>query len=183
MTNITNWVGAAMATVLIAGTATADDKIASGKIKSVNAEAKSFVLTDAANQDFTFKFAENLLVNRDGKETKSDLKVGDPVYVCYDKGLLTWTTHYILVQEGKNRNCTLIRGNVKAYDASKKELTFTNDEKKDSTYAMGDALVRFNREDGKIANVTIGELVTIMVDSSFEKQTLRSVMVDRAATN
>jgi hypothetical protein len=34
-----------------------------------------------------------------------------------------------------------------------------------------------------MSNVTIGELVTIMVDSSNEKQTLRSVMVDRATTN
>jgi hypothetical protein len=140
MTNFTNWVAPAMATVVMAGTATADHKVASGKIKSVNAEEKSFVLTDEANKDFTFKLGDNLLFNRDGKETKTDLKAGDPVYICYDKGLLTWTTHYILVQEGKTRNCRLIRGNVKAYDAEKKELTFTDDEKKDSQNAMGDAL-------------------------------------------
>ena len=89
------------------------------------------------------------VVNRAGKESKSDLKAGDAINVCYDKGFFTWTANYILVQEGTSKDCELIHGNVKGYDAAKKELTFTNEVKKDSTYTMGKAMVRFNMEDAE----------------------------------
>lgn len=176
----TNWVSATLAVVLLAGSAAAADTVSGGTVKSINTDNKTFVLTDSADKDFTFKLGDNLVVNREGKESKSNLKAGDAINVCYDKGLLNWTAHYILVREGTFKNSELIRGNVKGYDSGKNELTFTNEAKKDSTYAMGKAPVRLNMEDAKIENVKIGDHALLIVDMVEDKPILRSVMVDRA---
>src|SRR5207247_1818330 len=98
----------------------------------------------------------NLVINRAGKESKSDLKAGDAISVCYDKGTGTWTAHYILVQEGDFKTCELVRGNIKGFDADKNQITFTNEVKKDSTYPIGKAMVRLNMEVSKISNVKNG---------------------------
>ena len=180
MKYLTKWLSATLAIALMASTAAAADTVASGKVKSINADNKTFVLTDSADKDFTFKLGDNLVVNRAGKESKSDLKAGDAINVCYDKGIIKWTAHYILVQEGTSKNSELIHGNVKSYDADKKELTFTNEVKKDSTYSMGKAMVRLNMEDTKIENVKIGDHALLIVNTVEGKSTLRSVMVERA---
>ena len=177
---LTKWLSATLAITLLASTAAAADTVASGKVKSINAGNKTFVLTDSADKDFTFKLVDNLVVNREGKESNSGLKIGDAISVCYDKGTFTWTAHYILVQEGTYKNSELVRGNIKGYDADTKELTFTNEGKKDSTYSMGKAMVRLNMEGAKIENVKIGDHALIIVDTVEGKTTLRSVMVDRA---
>lgn len=177
---LTKWLSATLAIALLASTAGAADTVSSGKVKSIHADKKTFVLTDSADKDFTVKLGDNLIVNRAGKESNSGLKSGDAIYICYDKGVLTWTAHYILVQEGTSKNSELIRGNVKGYDADTKELTFTNEVKKDSTYSMGKAMVRVNMEDSKIENVKIGDQALLIVDTVEGKSTLRSVMVDRA---
>jgi Cu/Ag efflux protein CusF len=177
---LTKGFSATLAIALLASTAAAADTVASGKVKSINADNKTFVLTDAANADFTFKLGDHLVVNRAGKESKSNLKSGDAISICYDKGAFTWTAHYILVQEGTAKNCELIRGNVKGYDADRKELTFTNEVKKDSTYSMGKAMVRLNMADAQIENVRIGDHALLIVDTVDGKSTLHSVMVDRA---
>jgi hypothetical protein len=175
-----NWLSATLAIALMASAAVAADTVAGGKIKSINADNKTFVLTDSADKDFTFKLADNMVVNRAGKESKSDLKVGDAINVCYDKGILTWTAHYILVQEGTSKTCELIRGNVKGYDADKKELAFTDEVKRDSTYSMGKAAVRLNMEDAKIESIKIGDHALLIVDTIKGTPTLRSMMVQRA---
>ena len=177
---LSKWLSATLAIALMAGAVAAADTVAGGKVKSVNADNKTFVLTDSADKDFTFKLSDHLVVNRAGKESKSNLKAGDVINVCYDKGIITWTAHYILVQEGTAKNSELIRGNVKGYDADKKELTFTNQIKKDSTYSMGKAKVRLNMEDAKIENIKIGDHALLIVNTAEGKSTLRSVMVDRA---
>jgi len=175
----TKWLSATLAIALCASTASAADTVASGKVKSINPDNKTFVLTDSANKDFTFKFGDNLTVNRAGKESKSDLKTGDAINVAYDKGILTWTANYILVQEGTAKNSELVRGNVKSYDTTKKELTFTNEDKKDSIYPIGTAHVRLNMTDTPIANVRIGDHALLIVDRVEGKTTLQSLMVDR----
>jgi Cu/Ag efflux protein CusF len=177
---LTKWVSVTMAIALMAGSAAAADTIAAGKVKSINADNKSFVLTDAAGKDFTFALGDKLIVNRAGKETKFDLKAGDFINVCYDKGIVTWTTHYILVKEGMSKDSGLIRGHVKSYDADKKQLSFTDEFNKDSTYTMGKATVRLNMEDSNISNVKIGDHALIIVDNVAGKATLQSVMIDRA---
>ena len=175
-----NWLSATLAIALMASTAVAADTVAAGKIKSINADNKTFVLTDSADKDFTFKLGDNVVVNRAGKESKSDLKAGDAINVCYDKGVLTWTAHYILVQEGKTKNWELIHGVVKSYDADKKELAFTDSVKKNSTFSMGDASVRINMIDSKIGDIKTGDQALLLVDTVEAKSTLRSVMVERA---
>jgi Cu/Ag efflux protein CusF len=175
---LSKWLSATVAIAVFAGAAAAADTTLGGKIKSTNPEKKTFVVT-TDDKDNTFSFDDQLVVNRDGKETKSDLKVGDSIAVCYDKGLTTWTAHYILVQEGKSKKCDLIQGNVKGYDADKKELSFTNLSKQTTAYSMGKAPVRLNMEDSKIEDVKIGDNVLIVVEKEDGKEILRSVMVKR----
>jgi len=176
---LSKWTSATLAIALMAGSAAAADTVASGKVKSINSDNKTFVLTDIAGKDWTFKLGDKLIVNRGGKESKSDLKTGDTIDVCYDKGLITWTTHYILVQEGTTKNSGLVFGHVKSYDGAKKELTFTSEINKDSTYTMGKATVRLNMEIMPIDNVRIGDHALLIVNTVDGKATLHSVMVDR----
>jgi Cu/Ag efflux protein CusF len=180
MTGFTKWFGTAAAVVLLVAPAAATDVVAGGKVKSINAADKTFVLTDLDNKDFTFKYGDNLVVNRAGKEGKSDLKSGDAINLCYDKDATAWTAHYVLVQDGTSKKSELIRGSVKSYDAGKNELTFTSDAQKDVTYPMGKATVRFKMEDTKIENVTAGDRALLIVEILDGKSTLQSVMVDRA---
>lgn len=179
MTNLVKWVCAVVAVVLLAGPVAAADVVAAGKVKAINADKKEFVLTDAAGKEAKYKLGDTVIINSGGKETKSDLNVGDMVNVCYDKGLLTWTVHYILVQEGDSKNWELVRGSVKSYDADKKQLAFTDAAGKESTFAMGDAKVRLNKEASKVEDIKIGDHALAIVEKKGDKATLRSLMVDR----
>jgi Cu/Ag efflux protein CusF len=178
MMSLSKWFSAMATVVLLAGPAVADDAIAAGKIKAIHAEKKEFVLTDSAGKDWTIKLGDTVVINRDGKESQSDLNAGDPVNVCYDKGLLTWTAHYILVQEGDAKDRELLHGSVKNYDVDKKQVTFT-DRAKDWTFSMGDAKVRLNREDSKISDIKIGDKVLAIVEKIGEGTTLKCLMIER----
>ena len=178
MMSLSKWFSAMATFVLLAGPAMAADTIAAGKIKAVNAEKKDIVLTDSDGKDWTIKLGDTVVINRGGKESQSDLNAGDPVNVCYDKGLFTWTAHYILVQEGNTKDCELVHGTVKNYDVAKKEVTFT-DRAKDWTFPMSDAKVRLNREDSKISDVKIGDKVLAIVEKIGEGTTLKCLMIDR----
>lgn len=176
---LTNWFSAVLAIALLASAAGAADTVANGKIKSINADNKTFVLSDSAGKDHTFKLGDDLVVNRAGKESKSDLKEGDSVSVCYDPGVFTWTSHYILVH-GKTRSSTLSHGNFKSYDSEKKQLVFTDSDKTDTTYTMGEATVRINMKDSSPQELRIGDHALIISSTVDGKSTLRSVMVQRA---
>ena len=165
--------------VLLAGPTMASDAIAAGKVKAVNAEKKEFVLTDNEGKDWTFKLGDTVVINRGGKESQSDLNAGDPVNVCYDKGLLTWTTHYILVQEGDTKDCVLVNGTVKNYDVDKKQVTFTDHKEKDWTFPMAKAKVRLNMKDSEIENIKIGDRALAIVEKMDESTTLKCLMIDR----
>jgi hypothetical protein len=178
MMNFSKWFSALAAFVLLAGPAVADDAVAAGKVKAIHADKKEFVLTDSAGKDWTIKLGDTVVINRGGKESQSDLNAGDPVNVCYDKGLLTWTAHYILVQEGDAKNRELIHGAIKNYDADKKEVTFT-DQAKDWTFPTGDAKVRLNREDIKIGDIKIGDKALAIVEKVGERTTLKCLMIER----
>ena len=158
MKSFSKWFSALAALVLLAGPAVAGDAIAAGRVKGIHADKKEFVLTDSAGKDWTFKLGDTVIINRGGKESQSGLNAGDPVNVCYDKGPLTRTAHYILVQEGGAKNRWLMHGTVKNYDADKKELTFTS-QASNWTFPMGDVKVRLNREDSKIGHIKIGDKV------------------------
>jgi hypothetical protein len=172
------WVWALVVTALLAGTTMAAEAVATGKVKSINADKKEFVLTDPAGKDFTLKLGDAVVINRGGKETTSDLKAGDAVSVLYDKGVLTWTAEYILVQDGTNQNCELVHGTIKSYDPSKKQLALAG-HSKEWTFAMGDAKVRLNMQEGKADDVKIGDNAVAIVETIGDKATLKSLMVER----
>jgi Cu/Ag efflux protein CusF len=178
MKSLSKWVSAAAAVVLLAGTSAAGDAIYAGKVKSINANKKDVVLT-ADGKDTTFNLSDNVVVNRGGKESQSDLKVDDSINVLYDKGLLSSTVRYILVKEGDYKNSELERGAFKDYNADKKDVTFTDEYGHDQTFPAGDAKVRLNKEDSKVENLKIGDNVLAIVQKVGDKATLQALMVDR----
>jgi hypothetical protein len=178
MKNLLMCASAMAAIVLLAGPAVADDAIAAGKVKGVNAEKKDFVLTDTAGKDWTIKLGDATVINRGGKESQSDLNAGDAVNVCYDKGVLTWTARYILVQDGNTKNCELVHGTLKNYDVDKKQVTFTDRQDKDWTFPMGNAKVRLNKEDSRIEDAKIGDRALAIVDREGDSTTLKCLMFE-----
>lgn len=179
MKNLSKWVSALLASVFLAGTASAADAIAAGTVKAVNADKKALVLTDAAGKDSTIKLGDNLVINRGGKESKTDVSAGDRVNVCYDKGLLTSTAHYILVQEGDSKDWSLMHGTFKSYDPDKMQLSFTDAGGKDQTFGWGGAKVRLNKEPTKVEDIKIGDKTLAIVEKKGDRTTLKAVMVER----
>jgi hypothetical protein len=178
MKNLLMWFSAMAAVVMLAGPAVAEDAISAGKVKGVNAEKKDFVLTDSAGKDWTIKLGDDVVINRGGKDSQSDLNAGDAVNVCYDKGILTWTAHYILVQEGNTKNWELVHGTLKNYDVDKKEVTFTDHREKDWTFPMGSAKVRLNKRDSKIEDIKIGDRALGIVEKDGDTTTLKCLMFE-----
>jgi hypothetical protein len=170
--------GAMAAVVMLAGPAFGEDTVAAGKVKGVNAEKKDFVLTDSAGKDWTIKLGDAVVINRGGKEGQSDLNAGDAVNVCYEKGLVTRTARYILVQEGDTKKCELVHGTFKSYDVDKKQLTFTDNKEKDCTFPMGEAKVRLNKEDSKIEDIKIGDKALGIVEKDGDATTLKCMMFE-----
>jgi hypothetical protein len=165
------WISAVVAVGLFTGMSAAADAVSMGKVKSVNADKKEFVLADSNNKDWTIKLGDDVVMNRDGKESKSDLEIGDVISVCYDKGAFTWTAHYILVQTGGNKDSELATGAIKGYDASKKQLDFTDEHGKEWSFAMGDAKVRLNNEKSNVDAVKIGDHAIAILEKNGEKVT------------
>ena len=178
MKNLLMCFGAMAAVVMLAGPAVAEDAVSAGKVKVVNAEKKDFVLTDSAGKDWTIKLGDDVVINRGGKDSQSDLNAGDSVNVCYDKGILTWTAHYILVQEGNTKNCELVHGTLKNYDVDKKEVTFTDHRQKDWTFPIGSAKVRLNKQDSKIEDIKIGDRALGIVEKDGDATTLKCLMFE-----
>jgi hypothetical protein len=171
--------GAAVAIVLLAGTASAADVISSGKVKAIHSDKKEFVLTDTDGKDSTIKLGPNVVINRGGKESDGDLNENDTVHVCYDKGTFTWTAQYILVQDGTSKNWKLMHGTFKGYDPTKKLLSFTDVGGTDLTFGWGDGKVRLNKKDAKVENLKIGDKTLIVVETNRDTMTLKAVMVER----
>jgi len=179
MMRLTSSIGALAATVLLVNAAAAADVVAAGTVKSINSEKKEFVLTDRANKDWTFKLGPKVVINRGGKETNSDLKAGDPINVAYDKGVVTWTAEYVLVQEGDLKNCILMSGTVKSYDGEKKELAFTGTDGATTLFGMADCHVRLNGDKAKASEVKIGDHALAIVDTDGGKNAIKDLMVMR----
>jgi len=179
MNSFSKCASAVVAIFLLAGMASAADTISSGKVKAVHSDRKEFVLTDAGGKDWTIKLAANVIINHGGKESESDLNVGDTVSVCYDKGTFTWTAHYILVKKDDSKNWKLVQGTFKGYDTDKKELTFTEAGGKDLTFAWGDGKVRLNQKYTSVDNIKIGDKGLFIVDKKGDTTTLKAVVIER----
>lgn len=179
MKSLMKWIGTAAMVVLMAGAATAADTLIAGKVKSVDAERKEFVLVDGREKDQTIKFGDEVVIHREGKEVASGLKPGDLVTVCYHRGTLTWTAHYILVKAGDTKDFNLMRGSFKSYDAEKKTFTYTDADGKDWTYALNGSKVRLNMVASTIQDIKIGDTILAVIDGNGEKRTLQDLMVSR----
>jgi Cu/Ag efflux protein CusF len=178
MINYTKLMVASFAVAVFCGNASAADAIANGTVKSVDVNKKTFILSDANSKEFTFKMGDSLLVNREGKEVAANLKAGDQIDVCYDKGILNWTANYILVQEGSAKDNILVHGVVKSYDQEKKEITVNSDDKTVVTFPTGKAMVRTNRAEGKLEDIKIGDKTLLIVNNSDGKRTLQAIIVN-----
>lgn len=159
--------------------AVAAEGVAAGRIKGIDAADKEIVLTDNAGKEWTFKIADDLVVNRGGKEAKSDLAAGDQVNICYDKGIFARTARYVLVKEGDMKDAILVKGTVKQYDADKKQLTVTDVDSKDWTFDSQKCDVKVDGEKKSAADVKIGDKVVGIVDLARGAQTLKCVMIER----
>jgi len=173
------WGGAVVTVLFLANAAISAETIAAGKIKGVDAGKKEFVLTDANGKDFTFKINDQTLMNRGGKESKSDLAVNDSVFVYYDRGVLTWTARYILIREGDSKNWELAHGKLKGYEGDKKYLSVTLDDGTEPTYPAADAKAWVNNKEAKFDDLKIGEPVLLVVDKEGGKTHLKWAMVER----
>ena len=67
----TKWLSAALAIALLASTAAAADAVTSGKVKSIDADNKTFVLTDSADKDHTFHLGDKLVINRPARNPRA----------------------------------------------------------------------------------------------------------------
>jgi Cu/Ag efflux protein CusF len=175
------WVGALAAIVLLAGTAGAAEAIAVGKIKSVNANKKEFVLTGEGDKNNTFTLGENVVINHPDKEGKfADLKEGDRVSILYDKGVLTWMAEYILVHEGDNKKAELARGGVKTWNPKKEQLTLTGFDGKDYTFEVGMATkVQLAGKAIKMDDLKLGDKATVIFERDGDKMTIKQVIAER----
>ena len=180
MKSFSMWSSAVAALLMLAAPALATDAIFTGKVKTTSADKKTFVLTDVAGKDHTFALDAKVPINRAGKETHSDLKVGDAVQVCYEQGAPS-TCHYIVVQEGDSKNWTLTRCTFKGYDATTKQITFTDTaDSKDVSFAMGDAKVSLNGEAVRMEGLKIGDAAFVIVDrTTVATPTLKAFLASR----
>jgi hypothetical protein len=179
MNSFSKWASAMTAVVLLTGAASAADAITSGKVKTVRTDKKDFVLTDVRGKDRTIKLGADVVINHGGKESTSDLTVGDMVAVCHDNGAFTWTAHFILVKKGVSKNWKLVQGAFKGYDTEQKRLSFTDNAGKDQSFAWGDGKVRLNREYTTVDNIKIGDKGLFILDKNGDTTTLKAVILKR----
>jgi Cu/Ag efflux protein CusF len=179
MRTFAKWGCALAAIVMLASTATAGDALGVGKIKSINANKKTFVLTGDDKKEHTFALGENVVINRPDKEGKFDeLKEGDRVSILYDKGVVTWTAEYILVHEGDFKKAGLARGAVKDVDTKNNKVVVTGLDNKDDTFEVkDDSKIELAGKPAKMDDLKLGEKATIVYTTDGKKQVIKQLIV------
>jgi len=154
---------------------------ARGKIKSIEAEKKQFVLTDLNNKDWTFTVADTATIRSADKDAKfNDLKQGDDVSIVYDKGITQFTANYILNHQGDTKGLEVGYGSLKHYDADKKQLVLTDPNGKDWTFQMADdAKVRLSDKDAKPADLKLGDRLTVVYEKKGNDLAVQDVHANR----
>jgi len=155
------------------------DSLAAGTVKSIGEDKQEFVLTDGKD-DWTFGFADNVMISRGGEDKQGELKVGDMVHLHYDKGVLKNTAKFILIKEGEAKDWTLAHGTFKGYNAADKQITFTGDDDKEFTYAMTpDAKVRLNNQESNIGELKADDHVLAVLTASGDQPMVKCLHADR----
>ena len=87
MMRLQNLLLAALVVVLLLGlTMPVMAADAQGKVKTIDADKNTFVMTDANNKNWTFELTKECKVTINDKESKlSDLKADDRVAITYEK--------------------------------------------------------------------------------------------------
>jgi len=184
MIRLPKWLPIVLCFALLVGLTTrawGAEATARGKIKSIEAEKKQFVLTDLAGKDWTFTLGDNAIVRSAEKEAKfNDLKVGDDVSIVYDKGIAKFTANYILNHQGDTKGLEVGYGSLKHYDADKKQLVITDPNGKDWTFRMGDdAKIRLSDKEAKPADLKLGDKVTVVFAKEGNDFTAQDIHADR----
>jgi hypothetical protein len=172
MRHLSKGIVALVAVVVFAANALAVEAVGRGKVVSVDAAKNQFVV-DENGKNNTFTLGDNVIINRGGKEIKfADIKPGDQVQIAYDKGLVTWTAHYVLVTDDANKTWQLGRGKVKAWDAKKNEMVLTDLNNKEWTFSVPiGSKVQVNTEAKKMDDIKVGEMVSIIYEEKEGSQT------------
>jgi len=154
---------------------------ARGKVKSIEAEKKQFILTDLNGKDWTFTVADNTTFRSADKEAKfNDLKPGDDVSIVYDKGITQFTAQFILNHQGDNKGLEVGYGALKHYEADKKQLVLTDPNGKDWTFQMGDdAKIRLSDKEAKPADLKLGDRVTVVYEKKGNDMMVHDVLAMR----
>jgi Cu/Ag efflux protein CusF len=150
---------------------------ARGKVKSIEADKKQFILTDLNGKDWTFTVADNTIIRTADKETKlADLKPGDDVSIVYDKGVTQFTANYILNHQGDTKGLEVGFGALKLFDPDKKQLVLTDPNGKDWTFRMADdAKVRLSDKEAKPADLKLGDKLTVVFEKKGNDLTVQDV--------
>jgi hypothetical protein len=182
MNRMTKWLAAALALAVAAAVsapARAEEKVFRDKIKSVDATKKTFVMVDEKGKDFTFKLADDCIINR-GDKGVADLKEKDDVTILYDAGLTGNTAKYVLVHTDKNKDKDLARGALKGYDDAKKVLTITEAEKKDRDFKVADdAKVQLSGKEAKLGDLKLGDKLTVIFAMKDKTTTADEIVAER----
>jgi hypothetical protein len=181
MNRMPMWVVALLAVVLVTAPLFAAETTIRGKIKATNADKNEFTLEDANGKSVAITLDKDVILNRGGKEVKfADLKVGDDVSVCYAQGIFKGTAHYVFVHDENSKNVEVSVGKVKAYDPNKGELVLTDANSRDVAHQVPlTSKVQLNNQPAKIADVKVGEMVTILAETKDGKSMMRELIVQR----
>jgi len=184
MFRLPKWLPVVLGFALLVGLtaqASGAEATARGKIKSLEAEKKQFVLTDLNNKDWTFALADNAVIRTADKEAKfNDLKPGDDVSIVYDKGLTQFTANYILNHQGETKGLEVGYGSLKTFDADKKQLVLTDPNGKDWTFMVSDdARIRLSDKEAKPTDLKLGDKMTIVYAKEGNDLKVQDVLANR----
>jgi Cu/Ag efflux protein CusF len=184
MIRLPKWLPVVLCFALLIGFTTrawGAEATARGKIKSIEAEKKQFVLTDLNGKDWTFTLADDTVIRSGDKDAKfTDVKAGDDVSIVYDKGVTQFTAKYILDHQGDTKGLEVGFGSLKTFDADKKQLVLTDPNGKDWTFKMADdAKVRLADKEAKPNDLKLGDKMTVVYTKQGNDLTVQDVHANR----
>jgi len=184
MIRLPKWLPVVLCFALLVGLTTracGAEATARGKIKSIEAEKKQFVLTDLNGKDWTFTLADNAVIRSADKEGKfNDLKQGDDVSIVYDKGIAQFTANYILSHQGDSKGLEVGCGSLKQFDADKKQLVLTDPNGKDWTFQVSDdAKIRLSDKEAKPTDLKLGDKLTVVYTKQGNDLAVQDVHANR----
>jgi len=184
MIRLSMWLLGILALALLAGLPTlalAEDKpsdqtqqateTARGQITKVSADHHQFTLKDTNGREWTFRSGRDNKVQFNGKETSlADLKAGDEV-----------TVHYRLLARNvnsaaANRTTDITRGQITKLSADQNQFTLKDPNGKEWMFQVTqNAKVRVNDKEARLADLKIGDDVTIFYEKQNDQLMARDI--------